>query len=331
MRFGQPPTPAPYLSKKDQRRLLGMVLTLSFVVFAVIWAAQPSTWYWLVPPDNETAQNEDVAPEGYGGDAPLLGSESSSPVASSPFSNSSESNSISLGSAAVPQDWLNDVADSEMGIRVAEQDAYYRVLAHAQRADEDFLAKEARSDVLHVNLIRDADRYRGLPIAIRGTARRIESIGVNENNYGVKTLYEIWMTTPDSGNDPWRIVATSIDERLPQGSDVSVPVKVTGFFFKQYSYASQGGLHVAPLLLAATVEPNIVRKVAPSGTGLEPYILGLAALIGCGAIFSVLVYSYGDWRFKQKMAEQFPVEDAEAKRLLEELPNQKEDPSLFHE
>jgi len=322
MRFGDPPTPAPYLNKKDQRRLLGMVLTLSVVVFAVIWAARPETWHWLVPPDNETALNEDLADDSLS-DAPLLGARE---PGNNPNSNSSP---LELGSAAIPQDWLESIDDTEMGIRVAEQDAYYRVLAHVQRADEEYLSKQARTDVLHVNLIRDPDRYRGLPITIYGTARRIEPVGVNENNYGVKSLYEIWMTTPDSGNDPWRIVATSLDKRLPQGSDVSVPVKVTGYFFKQYSYASQGGLHVAPLLLAATVEPNIIRKVAPSGTGLEPYILGLAALIGCGAIFSVLVYSYGDRRFKQKMAEQFPVEDQDAQKLLERLPDEPEEQGPF--
>ncbi|MCG6155862.1 hypothetical protein [Rubinisphaera margarita] len=334
MRFDDPREPAPYLNRQDQRRLLGMVAVLSFVVIAVIWAARPASWHWLIPPDNETALNE-ADPESDLDSAPRFESDQA-PPASNPFSapetplkqNDSRPVANTTGSPVeIPEDWLEDVNDQYIGLRADESDSYYRVLAHVTRLDEDLLSRSARSDVLHVNLMHEPERYRGELVQLKGTARRIVPLDATENQYGIRKLYEIWITTDDSGSEPWRIVAKSIDERLPVGENVNAPIKAIGYFFKQYSYASQGGMHIAPLILSARVDSNVVVRVAPSGTGLQPYIILFAAFFGLGTILLVSAYSHGDRLFQTRMKEQFPPVDDEAQKVLKKMEGQRYDPT----
>ncbi len=335
MRFDDPREPAPYLNRQDQRRLLGMVAVLSFVVIAVIWAARPESWHWLIPPDNETAVNQ-ADPDSDLDSAPRFES-NEAPSAPNPFSTPGEpppqvnplpvENNNTTSPVEIPENWLTNVDDQYIGLRADEADSYYRVLAHVTRLDEDLLGRSARSDVLHVNLIHEPDRYRGELVQLKGTARRILPLEATENQYGIRKLYEIWITTDDSGSEPWRIVAKSIDERLPVGENVNVPIKAIGYFFKQYSYASQGGMHIAPLILSARVDSNVVVRVAPSGTGLQPYIILFAAFFGLGTILLVSAYSHGDRLFQSRMKEQFPPLDDEAQKVLENMEGQRYDPT----
>lgn len=332
MRFDDTQQPVPYLNRQDQRRLLGMVAGLSFIVIAILWAARPETWHWLIPADNESAQNARLSEEG---DAPpFTAGESLNPFGSSPDPVNSSvpsektMNTSRVGSATnIPPEWLESVNDQFMGLRADESDAYYRMLAHISRLDVDLLNKHARKDILHVNLIHSPDLYRGELLSLKGTARRILPLKTIENPYGVKTAYEVWITTEDSGNDPWRIVTTSLDKRLPRGENVNAPVKLVGYFFKLYSYASNGGQHMAPLLLAAQVEPNIVVKVAPSGTGLQPYIILFAALFGFGTLLLVTAYHQGDHIFRTEMSHKFRPEDFESRKVLQEMAGKEYDPT----
>lgn len=329
MRFDDPSKPDPYLNTRDQWRLLRLVFLMCVIMVAVMWAARPETWYWLIPPGNETASNteapEQSPPPQW--DSPVNTAENDAPA----FGAARSTTPGKSGSSAVeiPAEWLAEVSDNELGLKASEAEAYYRVLAHVSRLDEGLLGQSGRKDVLHTNLIHDPSLYRGQLVSVQGTARRIQPIDVNKNEFGVKQAYEVWFYTNDSGNDPWRVVTTHLDSRLPIGEQVSVPITVTGYFFKQYSYASQGGVHVAPLLLAADVEPYVVKKVAPSGTGLEPYIVALAAVVGFGAMLASLIYRRGDRRFKRQLAEQFPVEDAASRKVLDEMKLSKTDTNPF--
>jgi len=353
MRFGDDPKPVPYLNRKDQRRLLAMVGVLCLVVFGVTWAARPESWYWLLPPDNETAQNnparnKTVSPKTSNKNSVDVGAISTDPPPQdSPLQKTDEEKTatktvgkptteekIENGSALpatadLPAKWLEVINDQVMGLRVNESDTYYRVLAHISRLDDRFLKKHTRKDVLYVNLLRNPDLYRGKLITIRGTARRITKMQVGKNKYGVKKTYEAWVLTPDSGSDPIRLVATDIDSRLPLGEKVAVEIEATGYFLKLYSYASQGGQHQAPLILAARIEPSVVRTSVPNGTGLEPYILFFALLIGCSTIIAATVYARGDRKFKQKLKTDFPNLDVPPENFLEQLKELDTNKNLF--
>ena len=354
MRFGDDPKPVPYLNRKDQRRLLAMIGVLCLVVFGVTWAARPESWYWLGPPDNESAQNnparnETVSPKAsnkHSVDVGAISTDTSQQktdadakvsvkkdvaeaVAKPAPEMKNENGSTLPATADLPAKWLEVINDQVMGLRVNESDTYYRVLAHISRLDDRFLKKHTRKDVLYVNLLRNPDLYRGKLITIHGTARRITQMQVGKNKYGVKKTYEAWVLTPDSGSDPIRLVSTGIDSRLPLGEKVAVEIEATGYFLKLYSYASQGGQHQAPLILAARIEPYVVKTSVPNGTGLEPYIIVFALFIGCSTIIAATLYARGDRKFKQKLKTDFPDLDVPPENFLEQLKEHETKKNLF--
>ncbi len=341
MRFGDDPKPAPYLNRKDQRRLLAMVGVLCLVVMGVSWAARPQSWYWLLPPGNETAQNEPVRNEtesskkhfvdvgAINTDSPGQKNDAVKTVSNTASDKRKEADSKKSASSDLPAEWLESINDQVMGLRANESDTYYRVLSHISRLDDRYLKKHARKDVLYVNLLRNPELFRGKLITLRGTARRITETQVGKNQYGVRKAYEAWVLTPDSGSDPIRIVATDIDSRLPSGEEVAVEIEATGYFLKLYSYASNGGQYQAPLILAARIEPSVVRISASRGTGLEPYILSFAIFIGLGTIFAATVYSRGDRKFKQKLKTEFSDLDIPPDDFLEQLKEQDTKKNLF--
>ena len=343
MRFADEPQPAPYLNRKDQRRLLAMVGVLSLVVFAVSWAARPETWYWLIPPDNDSAQNtaadspEAMSPQNVGDfvdPGAIAMTNSNPPEATQPENEKvtlqqSQAHSGKTALPNLPAQWLESISDQEIGIPAKEADTYYRTLAHISRLDERYLDKHALKNVLHVNLLNSPDQYRGKLITIRGMARRISEVRVVKNQYGVKQTYEAWVLTPDSGNDPLRIVAGSIDPRLPTGEKVAVQIEVTGYFLKLYSYSSPKGHYVAPLILAARIKPYTVVKSVPSSTGLEPYIIMFALVVGLGTIITVSLYSRGDRKFKKKLDADFPDKNIPPENFLEQLQDNENSNSLF--
>ena len=47
--------PTPYLNRRDQYRLLTLLGLLCVMMVAIKWAAQPSSWHWLVPPERQSA------------------------------------------------------------------------------------------------------------------------------------------------------------------------------------------------------------------------------------------------------------------------------------
>ena len=47
MRFDKNRKPPPYLSRREQWRMLGLVAALCLVLVAIQWAANPDNWRWF--------------------------------------------------------------------------------------------------------------------------------------------------------------------------------------------------------------------------------------------------------------------------------------------
>jgi len=182
---------------------------------------------------------------------------------------------------------LAHVKDLTMGIKsVEESEAYYRTLLHAKLVDaeaQEQLASEfwkKRQDELakprsrFVDLFKTLDTnpeiYRGQPVTLSGTLRELkkweEMKGDRLNNYGIETVYEGWIFTEDSQSNPTVVVFTENPDQIPTGSEMSVPVKVTGYVFKMYGYESrdkENPLRKAPMLLAKAMRERHIPEPAP--------------------------------------------------------------------
>lgn len=58
MRFGQRSTPPPFLNRRDQKRMIGMILLLGMVVLAIRMTAQPKFWWWMFPDQQQPEINQ---------------------------------------------------------------------------------------------------------------------------------------------------------------------------------------------------------------------------------------------------------------------------------
>ena len=188
------------------------------------------------------------------------------------------------------------------GILSEEASAYFTILNHAREVSQQELRKTAESyqqqrirevkkyQLLQkqegkkfefpafVDLFQFPEKYVGKPVRLKGHARKYRSYPMEENDYGIEMLHELWLYTDDSQQNPSVIVCTEIPDDFPTQDAVIEGVEVSGFFFKMYVYGAQDTVRFAPMLLAKTVNYN------------PPLALGLTSPIPTGAyVAAVLV------------------------------------------
>jgi hypothetical protein len=200
--------------------------------------------------------------------------------------------------AAVDKSLLSRVRDNKLGIWPDERDAYYALLAKARAVPAAVQNAAARDDTAFAVLMVESDRFRGELVTITGQVKRLWTLPAAPNDHGIDDVYEAWLLTPDSGNNPWVIRFTSLPDGFPEGDALDERVRVTGYFFKRFGYASHQGLHTAPMLLAKRMQwirPRTTRRQEDSG--LMPYVLGFVALLGTSLAGMLWYFTLGDRRF----------------------------------
>ena len=194
---------------------------------------------------------------------------------------------------------LANVKDNTLGIRRDEADAYFRLLDHVKRVSPADLERAAIPEVQYINLMTEPDRFRGEPITIQGDLWRLYEFEAGPNDRGLTTLYEAWIFTGDSSNHPYRVVSTSLPHTLTPGENIRKPVRVTGYFFKREGYPSQGGMHVAPTLVAPTITPFRPANAIPPTDAIVPYMIGVVTAVGLAMLVTLLAFTLGDRRVKK--------------------------------
>ncbi len=309
MKFNTDTRPPRYLNRRDQYRLLAMVGVLCLVMVAVNWSARPSSWHWLVPPDSrpsvqapslkeidfrvQSQQREPLGPDMFRAVA---------------VTEKDEPQAFVADSADVPADVPADIAaevlapivDNTLGLRRKEADAYHLMLSRIHDLPEETAAALARDDVAFTVLMLHPDEYRGTLLAVRGELRRLTEFPASRGS-GFDVLYEGWLFTGDSGTNPYRIVFTELPGGVPLGESLHppLPVQVVGYFFKRYGYVSQGGQHVAPLLLARSLRMILRPATAPAdGAEFRYAMLGVIAVVVAGVVVLGVWFFVSDRRFR---------------------------------
>ena len=148
-------------------------------------------------------------------------------------------------------------------IAFRDMSAYKKLLIQARDAAPLDLAAKARRDVFFTHLWDTPKEFRGVPIHIVGTARKILYYKSNLSASG--WLYEAWVITPESQNHPYVCVFEAPPKGLPIGQDVSERISFNGYFMKLMKYESEKTPRAAPLLIgrigwtprrAAALSPN---------------------------------------------------------------------------
>ncbi len=310
-------------SRREKTRLGGLIVLLLFVLYAIKWSADPDHWKWLIPPPPRAGEIEKT--KGQSGalvdEVPFeTGVDSAAGTQGQPRDDAKEvGGKIEAGKyddLVVPESLLKSVQDNTLGVRSAEAEAFYSVLARARNLADVEQSGAAKDETAYTVLMSNAAHYRGRLVTISGQIRRLNALPVEQNDAGIDRLYEAWMFTADAGNNPIRVVVTSIPEGMPLGESDRLRGRVTGYFFKLQGYEAQSGLHTAPLLLAKELKqlPSVRPAIGPSSS--------LNMLLTAGLVLVALGAGFIRWqtRYHQTRANSRSVRSGRTEHFREPLP-----------
>jgi hypothetical protein len=125
--------------------------------------------------------------------------------------------------------------------------AYALLLERAKAKSPDELAAVSRRDVVLPHLWQNPEQYRGVPIHLLGTARRVLRYPCKLTPSG--WIYEASIITPDAPKAPYVCMFEDAPEGLPLGPNISERVVFNGYFLKIWAYKATDVARGAPLLV----------------------------------------------------------------------------------
>ncbi len=224
------------------------------------------------------------------------------------------------GEIAIDREILATVKDNTLSVRREESSAFFYTLDRARQIPPATFERRAEQGVQYLNLMHEPGRYRGEPVTIVGDLWHLYEFQASENPYGLKSLYEAWILTADSGNRPYRVVCSSLGPEVTVETPLPIRVKVTGYFFKREGYRSRGengmgGQHVAPTLLASRLNRYISPNEPPPADGLVPVIMGIVIAIGLILATTLISFAWSDRRTPARVQKLPPMSTRTAEEL----------------
>jgi hypothetical protein len=164
--------------------------------------------------------------------------------------------------------------------------AYALLLDRARGKSPDQLAAIARRDVVLAHLWQNPGNYRGVPIHLLGTARRVVRFPSQMSKTG--WLYEAWISPADTPLVPYACVFEDAPAGLPIGADVSERVVFNGYFLKIMKYQASDASRGTPVLIGRIGwEPRETAPVGGENSTLR------WSLIAIGVMFFVSLLRWG--------------------------------------
>ncbi len=162
--------------------------------------------------------------------------------------------------------------------------AYAYLLEKARKLTPAELAAQSRRDVLLTHLWERPELYRGVPIHVLGTARRVLRFESKLSKTG--WLYEAWIITSDATKFPYSCVFEDAPDGFPLSSDVSERVVFNGYFLKIMKYQAGDKPRGAPVLIGRIGwEPHAVAPAVGAAPAAESNRLLYWSLLILGVMF----------------------------------------------
>jgi hypothetical protein len=166
--------------------------------------------------------------------------------------------------------------------------AYALLLSRARDKSPAELAGVSRRDIFLPHLWQNPQLYRGVPIHLLGTARRVLRYPCKLTPSG--WIYEASIITPDATRNPFVCVFEEAPTGLPIGPNLSERVVFNGYFLKIWKYQASDVARGAPLLIGRIGwEPREIASTDGSNSTLR------WSLIAIGVMF---VISLGRWGYQ---------------------------------
>lgn len=222
---------------------------------------------------------------------------------------------------------ISTIQDGSLGLFRVEEDVYLTALANVRQLPAEAFREASIGSVRFPVIMSDTRPYLGKVITIQGRLEMLQHWHVPANEIGIDKLYEGWMFTPDSGNNPWRLVLAELPTGVEIGAEQDIAIEVTGYFFKRFGYPAVGSNHLAPMLIVAELKvlppPSKTQEqeMARDMTMLAVWFIGIVAG-GTGLL--VLYFRMSDRRYAGSRAAMLAAQrDAASQAELEGLKSAK--------
>ena len=138
--------------------------------------------------------------------------------------------------------------------RSVEGEAWFGLFARLQQMSLTQLLQESLGQASYAQLLRQPEEYRARVVSLSGTVLREEEQEAPANDLGITTYHRLWLRPQGGGQWPLVVYCLDVPEQFPRGDGLRIAASVTGYFFKNWSYAYDDGLGVAPVVLAKGVQ-----------------------------------------------------------------------------
>jgi hypothetical protein len=272
------------LSRREQWRLLLLVLSLGLVVVLMMEASNPDNYAWLWSRAEGGGDSAERPPEV----APIDTRARPKPADTSSAAGE-EGGPRGQYYAGVEPQLLESVRD-DTTFRYDERHAWFNLLGVLQDASEQELEQASLGRATYFQLFEQTDEYRGSLVTIRGKVRRAHLLKTPKNDVGIKEYYQLWVQPDDAEGYPIVVYCLELPEGFPLGMHIREGAQITGFYFKRWAYKAPNALRTAPTLAAKTVRwikiPTRKRREwGPASIMIVVLAAGVFALIACSWIY----------------------------------------------
>ncbi len=287
VQFQKESSPTPYLNRRDQYRMLGLVGLLFLIVLSIDYTRKPENWAWFFSLDKKQSDTElkeySLDDLDFRVKEPERGALPADTFVVADSATTIDLDELGFDVAQIPPELLEGVQDKRVGLLRIDQEAMDRVLKRVRALKQTELEDAAVHDVGFRVVFTDAEKHRGQLITVEGTLWRFQKYPFGDPESEADDLWQAWFFSSDSGNNPWVVFLTEKPQGLATGTGLSVNRKISlaGYFFKNYGYATEEGLHVAPMLIAKTMTLKPIPVATDTKTeNLSLYIFLILMTIG---------------------------------------------------
>lgn len=238
------------------------------------------------------------------------------------------------GVAVIPQVLTRTIRDNVLGVLSSEMPAWFGTLRMSQKLKKSDL--QTLPEAQFTLFMDSPQSCRGRAFTLRGRLRRLTPFAIDQSSqsFGLKSVFDAWISTRDSGNQLVHVVAVSADAGLPnpESEGVAAPdVEMTGYFFKREAYAAngktgEGELGLTALFLAGRIQYLPPQKAVSRASEMNPWMTWIGIGVCCGVMLLVWQFQISDTRFRETRSHQLttlPVratfDDIEVRTVQEAL------------
>ncbi len=321
MRFRSKGTPRGLILAREQRRVTLLIIGAGMIVLLISVSGRSAWLNEMLFGPATPAKKTPVVSDALLGNSALQPDEiqfvpSESPATAKDYASMIDRDGAaqmeaitspeSFGMYEVPPKLTRSIQDDVIGVLFSETEAWFGTLRLAEKIspEEQHIIPEGQ-----FALFMDSPQScRGKAYTIRGRLRRLlkAPLPKSAETFGVRSAYDAWISTSDSGNQLVHVVALSADPGLPlkEHTGKNPPdIELTGFFFKREGYAAKGAdgdgdLAFAPLLLAGRIRLLPPRSIVTRADEMNPWLTWIGVGVCCGVMILVWQFQVSDNVFR---------------------------------